>query len=180
MTAPGRPYHSVLLVGFMGSGKSTVGRRSAALLGWDFLDIDDLVEERAGRSVEDIFRQAGEHRFRELEDELTREALRTPHRVLSPGGGWSVAEGRLESVDPGVLTVWLRVDAETAIRRAGAEDRVRPLLEVGDPVGRARELMDERVAAYRKARLHLDSTGAGPEELAESIVRCVKRGPENS
>ncbi|MGD2068061.1 MAG: shikimate kinase [Gemmatimonadota bacterium] len=174
MTPTPSSYHVVLLVGFMGSGKSTVGSRLAALLGWDFLDLDDLVEERTGLSVEAMFRERGEDAFRRVEAEVAEDALRGRNRVVAPGGGWAVRPGRLESVGPDVLTVWLEVEAETAVRRARLDGRARPLLDVPDPVGRARELLERRRPSYRRARLHLDAEHATPERLARNIVQYLE------
>jgi shikimate kinase len=89
---------------------------------------------------------------------------------LAPGGGWSLAPGRLEALPAGTLTVWLRVKPETAVRRASGYGRVRPLLSGEDPVGRARDLLAQREAVYRRAALHLDAERATPSALADAIV----------
>lgn len=176
MTPRHPPHHTVLLVGFMGSGKSTVGPLVATDLGWDFIDVDARVEARAGRNVEEIFERDGEPAFRELERRAAEEALAGRDRVVAPGGGWAVVPGRLESVGPEVLTVWLDVSAATAVERALRGGPPRPLLSVADPVGRAEELMEARRPFYRKARLHLDADASSPERLARDIVRTVRTG----
>jgi len=155
----------VVLVGFMGSGKTTVGRVLASRLGWRFMDLDDEVEALAGRTVEEIFREQGEPAFRALEERAGE---------LAPGGGWSLAPGRLESLSSDSLSVWLEVSPETAVRRAMSHGRVRPLLEGGDPVGRARSLMAERAAVYARARLHLDAERVAPAALARAIAEHME------
>lgn len=159
----------------MGSGKSTVGSRLARRLGWDHVDLDEVIESRTGSSVEEIFRDRGEQRFRELEAEVGREVLAGRDRVVSTGGGWAAAPERMESLDPGVLSVWLQVSPETAVERAKRGSVVRPLLEVANPVARARELLRARTAFYRKAELHLDTESRSPEDLASVIVEHMGR-----
>jgi shikimate kinase len=159
----------VLLVGFMGSGKSTVGPLLASLLDWAFLDFDREIERRAGASVATLFRERGEAFFRALEAQVGREALATERTVLASGGGWGAVSGRLAALGDDTLTVWLRVGAETALARSGGLGD-RPLLAGPEPLSRARELLEERTPRYREAALHLDSERASPEQLASAIV----------
>jgi shikimate kinase len=149
-----------------------VGSRLAERLGWSFIDVDDEVESRTGSSIGALFRDVGEAGFREVEARVTAEVLEGRDLVVATGGGWPTADvGRLEALPDDVLTVWLRVDPETAVRRAAGTGR--PLLDVEDPLERARALLERREGAYRRARLHLDSNEASPEALAEAIVRSV-------
>jgi len=167
-------WERVVLVGIMGSGKSTVGRLLASRLGWTFVDLDENVEKRAGASVEELFRTRGEAAFRALESDAGAAALARPSTVMAPGGGWSLAPGRLEQLPEGTLTVWLQVSAETAVRRATGSGRVRPLLAGPDPLARARELIREREPVYRRAALHLDAEHASPSALVNAIVAHVR------
>ncbi len=173
---PATEWTRVVLVGLMGSGKTTVGRVLAARLGWGFVDLDDEVEATSGRSVEELFRERGEAAFRELESRAGSTALAHSRSVLAPGGGWFLAPGRLDELPPGTLTVWLDVTAETAVRRATAEGRVRPLLGAADPVARARSLLAARKPMYARALLHLDSEHMSPEALARAIAEHVEPG----
>jgi shikimate kinase len=150
----------------------------AGRLGWTFVDLDEDVEKREGASVEDLFRTRGEAAFRALEREAGAAALVRPATVLAPGGGWSLAPGRLDELPEGTLTVWLQVTPETAVRRATGHGRVRPLLAGADPVNRARELLNERESVYRRAGLHLDAERASPSALADLIVAHVSSGGE--
>ena len=171
---PGTGWSRVVLVGFMGSGKSTVGRLLAAKLRWSFVDLDEAVEAKSGRSVEELFRAEGEAAFRALEAAAGGAALARPRTVLAPGGGWSLAPGRLEGLPEGSLTVWLRVAPETAVKRATGHGRVRPLLAGADPLDRARALIEEREPVYRRAALHLDADRATPSALVEAIVEHME------
>lgn len=173
---PATEWTRVVLVGFMGSGKTTVGRVLAARLGWDFVDLDDEVEARTGRTVEELFVERGEAAFRELESRAGSTALGHPRSVFAPGGGWFLAPGRLDELPPGTLTVWLDVTAETAVRRATGEGRVRPLLGAADPVARARSLLAARKQMYARALLRLDSEQTSPEALARAIAEHMESG----
>jgi shikimate kinase len=165
----------VLLVGFMASGKSTVGREVAQRLGWDFVDFDEEVERRRGSSVAEIFAVDGEAAFRELERGVGVDAMRQSEVVLASGGGWPIPEGRMESLPDGTLTVWLQVDPRTALERASAQGDARPLLRGPGAEVSAHALSTERESAYARARLHLDTVGASPETLAAAIVDRVRR-----
>lgn len=170
----------VLLVGFMGSGKTTVGRRLARLLGWSFHDFDAEVEARAGMTVSRIFALHGEARFRALEAEVGRRLLESERAVLASGGGWPAREGRMDALPPGTLSVWLRVSPEEAVRRAREEGPTRPLLDTTDPVARARSLVEERAPSYRRASLILDSESAPAEWLARTIYESIHMGRPRS
>jgi len=173
MCGPPSEVRRVLLVGFMGSGKTRVGQALARRLGWSFRDFDQEVRARAGLPIPDIFRQHGEAAFRDMEERVGADLLLEDRVVLASGGGWPAALGRMEELPEGTLSVWLRVLPEEAVRRAREEGPTRPLLAVPDPVARARQILAEREACYGKAHLALDSMEAGPEELARIIERFV-------
>ena len=153
----------------MGSGKSAVGRRLATLLDWRFVDMDTEVEADAGRSVADIFREDGEARFRQLEEAAARRLLKLDRVVIASGGGWPCAPGRLEEVPEGTLSVWLRVSPEAAVERVRSGVTPRPLLEVDDPLRRARELMRERERFYRMAHWKVQTDGRSPGAVAGEL-----------
>lgn len=167
-------FDRVLLVGFMGSGKSSVGRALAPLLGWPFRDFDEEIEAEVGAPVPEIFRTRGEDFFRRVEARIGRRLLEHDDVVLASGGGWAVPRGRLEEVPPGTLSVWLRVSAAEAVRRVRGEGPERPLLDAADPVARAQELLEEREPSYRRADLILDSESAPPEGLARTILESMR------
>ncbi|MBI4537904.1 MAG: shikimate kinase [Gemmatimonadetes bacterium] len=168
------PVRRVLLVGFMASGKTAVGKLLAHSLRWPFVDFDAVIEERTGCTIPEIFRDLGEEAFRRLEAEVGEELLARERVVLASGGGWAATPGRLDDLDPATLSVWLRVSPETAVRRARAARQTRPLLEVRDPVRTARNLLEQREPHYRRARLVVDSEDASPDELARVILRAVR------
>ncbi len=170
---PSDAIRNVVLVGFMASGKSTVGPCLARRLAWTFLDFDTEIERRSGRSVERIFADEGEAVFRTLEARLGAEVLARSGVVLAPGGGWPAVAGRMEGLPADTFSVWLDVDVETVLARARADRHVRPLLAGPDREIRARTLLESRRQYYQRARLHLDARRASPERLAEAIVNAM-------
>jgi shikimate kinase len=179
---PGRrlehPFRRILLVGFMGSGKSTVGALLAEALGWRFVDLDRVVEERAGRTIPELFREDGEAAFRDLEARVTADLLEEEEVVLAAGGGWPCREGRLESAGTETLTVWLRVSPESAGQRAAKEPGSRPLLDVPRPLERIRALLQEREAFYRKAAWWVETGNRPPSEVVRLVMDRLATHPE--
>lgn len=173
------PVRRVLLVGFMGSGKSTVAPLVADALGWRAVDFDRVVEDRAGATVAEIFARDGETRFRALEADVGRALLEEDRVVLAAGGGWAAEEGRLDDLPPGTVSVWLRVAPERAVARASAEGGVRPLLAGPDPVGTARRLLRDRAPRYARADHEVDTTGLTPEDVTRRIVSLVDTEPDS-
>ena len=163
----------VLLVGFMGSGKTLVGGVLARRLAWTFRDFDMEIESRLGLPISEIFRQHGEGFFREAEARIGAELLQDTHVVLASGGGWPIAPGRLDRLGEETFSVWLKVGAEEALRRIRADGPTRPLLTGPDPLGRARALMAEREPYYERADVVVDSTDVGAEELAKTIHSLI-------
>lgn len=164
----------IVLVGFMAAGKSTVGRRLAARLGWRFVDFDDEVRRRTGRSAAALIREQGESRLREEEARLTTELGGCRATVLAPGGGWITQPGVVGRLGAGTTVVWLRLTAEEAVRRVEAApgDPDRPLL--GPPEGRlkrAASLLRAREPRYAAADVVVDVEGKEPDAVVEEIVR---------
>lgn len=176
MTVAGEAHRRVLLVGFMASGKTSVGRELAALLGWRFRDFDVAIERRAGLTVSEIFAQDGEQHFRRLESEVAGDLLHEERVVLATGGGWPAQRGSWEAVPQGTLSVWLRVSPGVAVLRASSEGLIRPLLAREDAMERAAALLEERGSAYGRAQITLDSDTEDPATLAVSIMKII-RGP---
>jgi shikimate kinase len=182
MTTPGdragrRPL--VLLMGMMGAGKSTVGALVAEQLGWKYVDGDDEIQRRTGRSVPDLWRAEGESAFRAEEARvLVDVAAAWEPTVVALGGGAVVAAANREVITSSDgMVVWLRVRVDTALGRVG-DGAGRPLLE-GDAARRLSRLDAERRPVYESlAHVIIDVDGLDPQELADRIVKELAARPE--
>ena len=170
----------IILIGLPGSGKTTTGQHIASLLGWPFVDVDDLIERAAGKRVERIFAEDGEERFRELECQALAEALKTRRVVIATGGGCvERAENRALLHGRGWVA-YLATDPETAhtrLAQSADEGPVRPLLAGDDPLARMRALLERRERWYREADATVATNGATADAVAARIVaRLVTQG----
>ena len=172
---------TVWLVGMMGAGKSATGRALALRLGKPFVDTDDEIERRHGRTVSEIFEREGEARFREWEREAI-EALRGKPLVVALGGGAIAQPGAPESLSSSGSVVYLRARPETLLARlAGAADR--PLLAGAGPeerLARVKELLAERESAYATAAITLDTDDLPVEGAAEELLRRLAPTPASA
>ena len=163
---------NILLVGFMGAGKSLCGRVLARRLGRCFVETDDMIAGRDGRSVSEIFQQDGEERFRQLEAD-TVDALRMKtDDVIATGGGLPCREGRMDALKSLGTVVWLDGDFRELYeraRRVGA----RPVLEGRSPA-EVEALYRQRTPYYRQAHLTLDTTGLGVDEVVGRLMKALR------
>jgi len=155
----------IFLVGFMCSGKTTVGRIVAQKLRWDFVDTDEEIEKREGFSIPEIFEKKGEDYFRRLELEVLKELSKRRKVVVSTGGGLGANPEAMELMKDKGLVVWLPISYEEFIKRCG-KDGSRPLLKKGEE--ELRRLLSERNKIYSHA--HLKLPPGEPEELARRIL----------
>ena len=160
----------IVLIGLPGSGKTTVGRAVAAQLGRPFVDFDEEIERREGRSVAEIFARDGESRFRALERSLTQEFVDVPAAVLAPGGGWAAIPGCLEALQPVSEVVYLEVEPAVAVARMQAAIGRRPLLDRPDPAAALRELLTAREYRYLLANHRLEVSQLREIDVAARIV----------
>jgi shikimate kinase len=164
------PEAPVFLIGFMGSGKTTVGRLLAARLGRAFVDLDDLIVQAAGAPIPEIFSREGEAGFRRRETEALRAAAAGPGTVVATGGGAACREENLALMLASGRVVALEVSAAEAVRRTGRRSG-RPLLDGRtDPLAAATDLLAKRQAFYARAHLRVDTAGRTPEESAQAVV----------
>ena len=166
---------NLVLVGFMGTGKSTVGRATARVLGRPFADSDAETEARAGGTVAELFARLGEEAFRAQERAVVADLAGRRGWVLATGGGALADPGSLEALrDHGVLLA-LSARPEVILRRVGGAEAGsrRPLLAGADTLGRITSLLAEREPLYGQADLHLDTSGWGRGAAVEAVLRVV-------
>ena len=166
---------TVVLVGLMGAGKSSVGHRLAKEIGWKFIDSDDEIVAAAGCSISDIFAIHGEQIFRDVEQRVISRLLHGEPVVLATGGGaWMQPKVR-EMIKSDATSVWLRADLDVLVDRVSRRGH-RPLLEQGDKRAILTKLMDERYPVYQEADITVDS-GKGPHE---KVVKAVLKELNNA
>ena len=160
----------IFLIGFMASGKTTIGRLLAERLDWTFLDLDKLIEDGAGRTVAAIFAAEGEEGFRKRETEALRQAAQRRKTIVATGGGAPAREENMQAMLAAGRVFWLDVSAEDAVARAGKASG-RPLLDgAPDPAAAARKLLDERRPFYARAHGQVETIGRTPKEIVDDLL----------
>jgi shikimate kinase len=163
---------TIVLVGFMAAGKSTVGRLLARRLGWDFVDFDQRILERTGLTAGKLIRERGEDAFREMEAEVTAEVAGSTRLVLAPGGGWVTRPELAHHLGDGTVRVWLRVTSDEVLRRAALDSVDRPLLGPSDGRrDRVEELLRGRTPLYESAEVVVDVDDREPAIVVDEIIR---------
>lgn len=170
------PVHgrTIALVGLMGVGKSTVGRRLARRLGLPFADGDEAIEDAAGMTVSDIFASLGEGEFRAGEARVMRRLLEGPRIVLATGGGAMLNGETRALMKHRAVTVWMRADLETVAQRVQRRD-TRPLLRGRDPLETLTALAEARYPVYAEADLVVDVAGGAHHQAVDAIVTALER-----
>ncbi len=162
---------NVILTGLPGSGKTTIGRAAARLLGWPYIDFDTEIERREHASVQQIFDRRGEAAFRALEQDLTRELATCTGTIMSAGGGWVTNQEAVALLRATGRIIYLRAAPSRLVERLAAARVKRPLLEGADPLAALERLYAERRGLYEQADLILDAEVVDRKELIEQ-VRC--------
>lgn len=176
MQQAAHPPENIVLIGFMGCGKSTVGRELQKLLSYPLVDMDAMIEERAGKPITRIFAEDGEAAFRDMESELLSEleqAVGTGRIIASGGGVVARLENRACLQRLGFV-VWLSAPVPVILRRT-RNNGERPLLLTEDPHGRVKSLLAEREPWYRQcANLKVDTVGLNSREIACGILESAR------
>ena len=152
----------IVLVGLMGAGKSTVGRRLAATLGVNFIDSDIEITEAAGCSISDIFESYGEPIFRDLEQRVILRLMMGEPSVIATGGGAFIQPAIRNAIADKAISVWLKADLPILLERVSRRDN-RPLLKTGDKGEILQKLIDERYPIYAQANITIDSNNGSHE-----------------
>ncbi|HET6515777.1 MAG TPA: shikimate kinase [Thermodesulfovibrionales bacterium] len=164
---------NIILTGFMGVGKTAVGRELSNILGWKLVDVDEEIVKAKGMSINEIFSLFGEPLFRDIETEMIREIAAKENIIISTGGGAVLRQENMEILRKSGTIVGLSARPDTILKRTSA-NRERPLLQVEDPYQKIRELLDFRRPYYEKADIMIDTESGTPRQIAEEIVKRIK------
>lgn len=170
---PALRQNTIALVGLMGVGKSSVGRRLANALGLPFCDVDDEIEKAAGASIPEIFAKHGEAEFREGERRVIARMLEDPPHVMATGGGAFCQPATRALIQARAITVWLQADVDVLVRRVARRDN-RPLLKGKDARQVLAKLAKEREPFYAQADIHISSGEAPHQAAVDAIIAGLK------
>jgi shikimate kinase len=164
----------IVLIGFMCSGKSVVGRLLAHQLGWPHFDTDEMISKQTGMSIADLIRKQGEPAFREVERKAVQLVVLSDPSVISTGGGVPLNVDNMNDLKKNSRVVWLKVSPEKVLSRAG-NFKSRPLINPNDPLGSIREKMAVRENAYAQAHETVDTDQLTIDEIVAKILPLVSQ-----
>ncbi len=178
-----RKIANIILIGFMGTGKTSVGMRLAEMLDMKFIDTDDLIEENSKMSIPEIFSEMGEEHFRDLESEAVEAVSRFSRYVVATGGGAVIREQNVRNLRSSGLLFCLDATPEAIFQRT-SQYAHRPLLQVEDPISRIRNMLQFRAPFYAKADYRIDTSKLTVDQVADRIATTFKsylntKGKEN-
>ncbi len=165
---------SIALVGLMGVGKTTIGRRLAKRLDMPFYDSDDEIEKAARRTVKGLFKDYGEAEFRAGERRVITRLLATRPIVLATGGGAFIPEETRTVLCTQAVTIWLKADFATNMERVTRQLKKRPLLDVDDPKAAMRALMKKRFPLYEKAHIHVNAGSGTHAKTVGQVIEALE------
>jgi shikimate kinase len=162
---------NIVLTGFMGTGKTAVGKMVANKLGWQFFDTDEIIEEEIGMKISGIFANKGEPYFRELETKTVRLLALLDKAVISCGGGVVLRAENMDELEKKGYVVCLTASPEVILERTRGETR--PLLKVKNPLQKIREMLQIREPYYKRCKLMIDTSSVSIEQAAGMIMKEV-------
>lgn len=165
---------NIVLTGFMGSGKSVIGRKLAKRLNRKFIDTDDLIEKKTGLEIQQIFSSSGEPYFRQLETEVIKEVIKEDNLVIAVGGGAVLSEENMTNLEKNSMIINLQVKPETVFARIKRDKVVRPLLQTEDPLSRIKELLKQREPHYARCNFAFDVSALSVNQAVEKIIQFLK------
>jgi shikimate kinase len=166
---------SIALIGFMGAGKTAVAKILAQKLGKEFIELDAIIEKKAGRSIPEIFRQDGEIRFRELEIEAVRQIANKKNAVIACGGGIVLNKKNIDRLKEESVIIYLTASPAVILKRTSDHKNVRPLLDVTDRAKQVKNLLKFRQPLYRRAAdITVDTSRLDIVAVADKIMELLK------
>jgi len=171
---------SIALIGFMGTGKTVVGKAVAEKLGKDFVELDVLIEQKAGKPISEIFQQDGEVAFRELEIEVIKRVTENKKQVIACGGGVILNKINIDRLKKDSVIVYLTASPKVILERV-SDDEERPLLQVTNPALTIQELLRFRKPFYEQAAdIRIDTSKLDINAVTEQIINKVKQNEDFS
>jgi shikimate kinase len=164
---------NIVLTGFMGTGKTAVGKELARLLNMKLIDVDTQIEKSEKMTINEIFKQFGEPRFREIETEMITKLSKDKNSIISTGGGAVLKQENMDILRGNGVIICLTATPETILSRT-SNSNDRPLLQVENPLERIKGLLDFRKPFYERADVMIDTEGKTPLQIAEEIIEKVK------
>lgn len=165
-------HNTFVLVGMMGVGKTSLGQALAENFNYRFIDVDEEIVRREGKTIPDLFKAYGEVYFRESEMSVINDIIRHPRQVISTGGGALTSPKSLDLILDQSLSIWIHSDPSVIVTRIG-NDKNRPLLQGDDPLSVLRKLEKERLPLYQKADIHIKSEDEPLEKTLERIIKTI-------
>jgi len=163
---------TIVMVGMMGAGKSSIGRRLANRLGMPFVDADTEIEQAANQSIPDIFEQYGEAYFRDGERRVIQRLLDGKPKVLATGGGAFIQPETRAAIRASGISIWLKADRDLLLSRVKRRNN-RPLLKLGDPAEVLERLIAERYPIYAEAEIHVQSRDVAHDQVIDDILAAL-------
>jgi len=164
---------NIVLTGFMGAGKTAVGKELAHILGMKLIDVDTEIEKAEQITINEIFSQFGEPRFREIETGMIKQIASGKKLIISTGGGAVLRQENIDILRADGIIVCLMASPETILKRTSTSDD-RPLLKVENPLEKINELLAFRKPFYEKANIMIDTEQKTPLQIAEEIIEKIK------
>jgi len=165
---------NIVLIGFMGTGKTTVGKILAKKLGMNFVDVDELIEKTAGLKISAVFARFGEAYFRDIETEIIKSITKNSSQVIATGGGAVLRDENLNALKSNGVVFCLTASEELIFDRI-KDNNERPLLQVENPKEKIRELLAKRMPRYMMADFIINTDGLTQEEVSEKIIKEYER-----
>jgi len=164
---------NIILVGFMGAGKTVTARVLAERLGRTLVSTDDEIIAKEGRSINDIFRDSGEAYFRQVEQKVVRECSARSGLVIDCGGGIVLDQANMDALKTGGTVIYLKTSPDVVYARVKDQTH-RPLLNVEDPLQKIRDMLQQRAPFYAQADHAVDTDGKSAEDVAEEIIKIIE------
>jgi shikimate kinase len=165
----------IVITGFMGCGKSTIGRKLSQAMGFGFVDTDTMIEQRRGKKCGDIIHEEGEPAFRRYERDALEKAITLERTIIATGGGALVRQDNLDLALDEAIVVYLDVETDDLLERILFSPKDRPLIDVPDPKPVVEEMLDKRLPYYEQAQVHVDATNLSANETLTAILGALDR-----